>query len=88
MQIRLTKIGKLNLSTSDCNILIIFAPQSVENPDLLYQELTSDNELDKSIHDGGNLKYFWAISERSVFDASIFICSSIQSMLKIKFILR
>lgn len=50
-------IGRLNSSTSDCNILIIFALQSVENPDLLYQELASDNELDKSIHDGGNLKH-------------------------------
>jgi len=29
--------------------------QLVENPDLLYQELASDNDLDKSIHDGGNL---------------------------------
>ncbi|XP_032679643.1 vinculin isoform X4 [Odontomachus brunneus] len=29
----------------------------VENPDLLYQELASDNELDKSFHDGGYYDY-------------------------------
>ena len=29
---------------------------SGDNPDLLYQELASDNELEKSVHDGGNLK--------------------------------
>lgn len=28
--------------------------QLVENPDLLYQELASD-DLDKSVYDGGNL---------------------------------
>ncbi|XP_012235388.1 vinculin isoform X2 [Linepithema humile] len=29
-----------------------YSKPKVENPDLLYQELTSDNDLDKSIHDG------------------------------------
>ncbi|XP_014478432.1 PREDICTED: vinculin isoform X3 [Dinoponera quadriceps] len=29
-----------------------YTKDKVENPDLLYQELASDNELDKSIHDG------------------------------------
>lgn len=29
---------------------------SGDNPDLLYQELASDNELEKSVHNGGKLR--------------------------------
>ncbi|XP_029173615.1 vinculin isoform X2 [Nylanderia fulva] len=34
-----------------------YSKPKVENPDLLYQELASDNELEKSIHDGGYYNY-------------------------------
>ncbi|XP_032679553.1 vinculin isoform X3 [Odontomachus brunneus] len=34
-----------------------YTKDKVENPDLLYQELASDNELDKSFHDGGYYDY-------------------------------
>ncbi|XP_029665688.1 vinculin isoform X3 [Formica exsecta] len=34
-----------------------YSKNKVENPDLLYQELASDNELEKSIHDGDYYDY-------------------------------
>jgi len=41
----------------------------VETPDLFDQELPSDNEIEKSIHDGGNLKYFFGQQMITIFDA-------------------
>jgi hypothetical protein len=42
----------------------------VETPDLFDQELLSDNEIEKSIHDGGNLKHvFFGQQMITIFDA-------------------
>lgn len=49
------------LESQDIEVITFFL--SGDNPDLLYQELASDNELEKSVHDGGNLKLVFLRTE-------------------------
>lgn len=48
---------------------------SGDNPDLLYQELASDNELEKSVRDGGNLKLIFLKTEIASTRRSLFYYS-------------
>ena len=57
---------------------------SGDNPDLLYQELASDNELEKSVHDGGNLKLIFVKTEIASTQCSLFYYSWGKSMCIIK----
>lgn len=49
------------LESQDIEVITFFL--SGDNPDLLYQELASDNELEKSVHDGGNSKLVFLRTE-------------------------
>ncbi|XP_071566843.1 vinculin isoform X7 [Temnothorax nylanderi] len=46
------EMSQLHINDDQFPIRYNYSKNKVENPDILYQELASDNELDKSIHDG------------------------------------
>ncbi|XP_011699726.1 PREDICTED: vinculin isoform X2 [Wasmannia auropunctata] len=46
------EMSQLQINDDQIPIRYSYPKDKVENPDILYQELASDNELDKSIHDG------------------------------------
>ncbi|XP_036145878.1 vinculin isoform X4 [Monomorium pharaonis] len=46
------EMSQLHVNDDQLPIRYNYSKIKVENPDILYQELASDNELDKSIHDG------------------------------------
>ncbi|XP_024870161.1 vinculin isoform X4 [Temnothorax curvispinosus] len=46
------EMSQLHINDDQFPIRHTYSKNKVENPDILYQELASDNEFDKSIHDG------------------------------------
>ncbi|XP_077258370.1 vinculin isoform X11 [Temnothorax americanus] len=46
------EMSQLHINDDQFPIRYNYSKNKVENPDILYQELASDNEFDKSIHDG------------------------------------
>ncbi|XP_036145877.1 vinculin isoform X3 [Monomorium pharaonis] len=51
------EMSQLHVNDDQLPIRYNYSKIKVENPDILYQELASDNELDKSIHDGVYYNY-------------------------------
>ncbi|XP_011873612.1 PREDICTED: vinculin isoform X2 [Vollenhovia emeryi] len=51
------EMSQLHINDDQFPIRYNYSKTKVENPDILHQELASDNELDKSIHDGGYYDY-------------------------------
>ncbi|XP_039303774.1 vinculin isoform X1 [Solenopsis invicta] len=50
-------LSQLHINDDQLPTRYNYAKLKVENPDILYQDLASDNELDKSIHGGGYYDY-------------------------------